>query len=104
MGSSLHLICCYDGSKLPNFGKTLKEKLTFLVTTLKKNNIIIRMIKKWVWSEKTMLRPAVVVSEQSGLIERNETQHLREHLCCGSCVSSPGLFFGSRIKTETHAF
>ena len=37
-------------------------------------------------------------------LERNETQHLREHLCCGSCVSSPGLFFGGRIKTETHAF
>ena len=55
-----------------------------------------------------MLRPAVVVSEQSGLIERNETQHLREHLCCGSCVSSPGLFWWPNqnrnaclLKTQT---
>ena len=41
-------------------------------------------------------------------LERNETQHLREHLCCGSCVSSPGLFWWPNqnrnaclLKTQT---
>ena len=58
------------------------------------------MIKKWFGPKKTMLRPAVVVSEQSGLIERNETQHLREHLCCGSCVSSPGQFLVTESKPK----
>ena len=51
-----------------------------------------------------MLLPAVVVSEQSGLIERNETQHLREHLCCGSCVSSPGLKLVAESKPKRSPF
>ena len=34
------------------------------------------------------------------LLERNETQHLREHLCCGSCVSSPGLFLVTESKPK----